>query len=79
MTCYRCNSDWFWQKLGRCRRCMWLSLLLAPGASLGWWLGDTPHSVEGIAWQVVALSGWGLCAAHLLREVWLRRVRHSHR
>lgn len=54
-SCKHCDENLLREKLGRCRRCVWLSLLLALSCSLGWLL--LQHTDAEYVQQVAALFG----------------------
>ena len=51
MACTNCDDNIWKQKLGRCKRCMWLNfLLLVVSAGLSFYMWQTePKSVQTIA------------------------------
>ncbi|WP_415719955.1 DUF3624 domain-containing protein [Photobacterium ganghwense] len=80
MACQPCRSSVFFQKLGRCRRCMVQLSVLAPLSWLAWWLlyRETPHTLNAIT-LLVAASGFSLLLlAHGVRARQLHRAASRH-
>lgn len=70
MACNDCSLDWFWQKLGRCRTCMWQCFCLCLLSSLAWaWLGFS-HNVQGLTALLFLASSGGLLLLHFLAWLW---------
>lgn len=77
MSCNGCDQSWFWAHLGRCRACLFKSLLL----SLVLWLGYgaallaawPPREVKMVALLVCALAASSLLLLHLLMILRYRR------
>jgi hypothetical protein len=51
MACKDCEDNWFWKKIGRCKRCMDQLTVLSVLCWVVWWFGykDDFKSVESIA------------------------------
>ncbi|NOI66215.1 MULTISPECIES: DUF3624 domain-containing protein [unclassified Vibrio] len=73
MACNICNGNhWFWQKIGRCKRCMDQLTTLSVLCWVVWWFTckENPSSVESIALIFAGFAFNGLLFLHL----WFRFV-----
>ncbi|KGY10736.1 DUF3624 domain-containing protein [Vibrio sp. MarTm2] len=72
MTCPYCKDNWFWQKIGRCKRCMDQLTVLSVLCWIVWWFlfKDNPKSIESIALLMAGFAFNALLALHL----WMRFV-----
>ncbi|WED22060.1 DUF3624 domain-containing protein [Vibrio sp. JC009] len=68
MSCKYCNDNWFWKKIGRCKRCMDQLTVLSVLCWVIWWFAfrDNPASVESIALIMSGFAFNGLLFLHLL-------------
>ncbi|CAG9298210.1 DUF3624 family protein [Celerinatantimonas diazotrophica] len=72
MSCQRCSSDWFWQKLGRCRQCILLNvLLLLIGIATLWW---SESMTPVYRWLAIFVTGSAalLLVAHLVMALYYK-------
>ena len=67
MVCKSCRDNVFRQKLGRCRRCMWINLGLLLGSALGWYLSyqSAPKHVATIALLLTLIASCVLMSLHI--------------
>lgn len=72
MSCNRCDGHWFWQKIGRCKRCMDQLTVLSVLCWIVWWLAfrEQPTSIESIALIVAGFAFNALLFLHL----WMKYV-----
>ncbi|MDB1122784.1 DUF3624 domain-containing protein [Vibrio algarum] len=58
MACKYCKENWFWKKIGRCKRCMDQLTVLSVLCWVIWWFAfrDDFKSVESIA---LIIAGFG--------------------
>ncbi|WP_117235975.1 DUF3624 domain-containing protein [Vibrio maerlii] len=77
MSCPYCQSNWFWKKIGRCKRCMIQLFVLSVLGWGSWWLlfADNPKSVEAVALLLLSVACNSLLALHLIKMVWLRMIK----
>ncbi|MCV6626563.1 MAG: DUF3624 domain-containing protein, partial [Cellvibrionaceae bacterium] len=63
-----CDDNLILKKLGRCRSCFWLSLLLWLGCAVLWWglYHYEAEYVQQVAALVGAVFGGGLFVGHLV-------------
>jgi hypothetical protein len=73
MACDDCQQSIFWEKLGRCKQCMWqLTLFSVLGWSAwGYLFSASPKQVESIALLFFCVSASGLLLAHLIKYCYL--------
>ncbi|WP_019613597.1 DUF3624 domain-containing protein [Psychromonas ossibalaenae] len=80
MTCKFCTESLFKEKLGRCKRCMWLNLTLLICSAAGWYFlqQSGPRQVETIALLLTFLASSLLMLLHIGAYIYyrLRRVAH---
>ncbi|WP_282248578.1 DUF3624 domain-containing protein [Vibrio campbellii] len=72
MACRSCKERWFWEKIGRCQRCMDQLTVLSVLCWIVWWFAfkDDPQSIESIALIFAGFAFNGLLFLHL----WMRFV-----
>ncbi|WP_282177912.1 DUF3624 domain-containing protein [Vibrio nereis] len=73
MTCHYCEKHhWFWEKIGRCQRCINQLTVLSVLCWLVWWFlcQDNPKTIESIALIFAAFAFNTLLALHL----WMRYI-----
>ncbi|MBU2896952.1 DUF3624 domain-containing protein [Vibrio hepatarius] len=81
MTCKYCDGNWFWKKIGRCKRCIIQLTCLSVISWIIWWYAgkSNPKSIESISLIVAGASVHGLLFLHL----WIRFIvlpwRHNKR
>ncbi|KII81546.1 DUF3624 domain-containing protein [Vibrio renipiscarius] len=70
MSCSTCQQSWFWQKIGRCMRCVYQLVGLSMLSAAIWWLAfrHNPKSIESIALLTAIFAFSGLLTLHL----WMR-------
>lgn len=69
MGCQACTGSEFWQKLGRCRRCIRQLSVLSPLGWISWFIfyRHSPTTIEAITLFVAASSMTLLLLAHGIR------------
>ncbi|PSU33025.1 DUF3624 domain-containing protein [Photobacterium lutimaris] len=74
MRCQACTRSVFWQKLGRCQRCIHQLSVLSPLSWIVWaiFYRHQPTTLDAITALVVASSMTLLLLAHGLRALQLR-------
>lgn len=72
MSCYDCQTHWFWKKIGRCQRCMNQLTVLSVLCWIIWWFTcrDTPRTIESITLLMAAFA----CNSLLLLHAWMKFV-----
>ncbi len=67
MSCQRCRTDIFKQKLGRCTRCIKQLIFLAIGGWFTWleFFQATPYRIEAIATLIISILFSSLLILHL--------------
>ncbi|MBE3654183.1 DUF3624 domain-containing protein [Vibrio navarrensis] len=72
MGCKTCSEHWFWQKIGRCKRCMDQLTVLSVLCWIVWWVAfrEQPTSIESIALIVAGFAFNALLFLHL----WMKYV-----
>ncbi|WP_428772729.1 DUF3624 domain-containing protein [Vibrio sp.] len=72
MSCHYCKQNWFWSKIGRCRRCMDQLTVLSVLCWIIWWFNfrQTPGSIESIA-LIVAGFGFNFL---LFLHLWMKFI-----
>ncbi len=77
MACRDCDNNIWKQKLGRCKRCMWLNLLLLIGSALlsYFMLQQQPKSVQTIAILFTLFSSSLLMLLHSIAFIYYRFVK----
>ena len=78
MGCQACTSNIFWQKLGRCQRCIRQLSVLSPLGWIAWYLfyRQQPTTLEAITLFVAASCMTLLLLAHGIRA-WQLGVKAS--
>lgn len=66
MACKYCSSDWFWEKLGRCKQCMLLNTLLFLVGVLGSWWTMAMTPVYHVMCLFITVAAGLLLSAHLI-------------
>jgi hypothetical protein len=76
MACGDCQQSIFWEKLGRCKLCMWqLTVLSVLGWSAwGYFYRETPTQVESIALLFFCVAASGLLLVHLIKYCYLALI-----
>ncbi|RJG42374.1 DUF3624 family protein [Motilimonas pumila] len=64
MSCQQCG-EWFLKKIGRCRSCMWQSVIIAFIGWFSWLWLDCQLTVEGITALFFAAAGSMLWLLHI--------------
>ena len=77
MACKYCDDNIWKQKLGRCKRCMWLNfILLVVSASLSYfWFQTEPKSVQTIALLFAFFASAVLMLLHSFAFLYYRFTR----
>ncbi|MGO1296051.1 MAG: DUF3624 domain-containing protein [Vibrio sp.] len=72
MACNDCSENWFWKKLGRCKRCMDQLTSLSVVCWVVWfvWFRETPTSIGSIALLIAGFA----CNALLFLHLWMKFV-----
>jgi len=72
MGCQTCSANWFWKKIGRCRRCMiQLTILCLLFWPLWFYWGKTdPKSIQSITLVFFGI----LCHGLLLMHFWMKFI-----
>ncbi|WP_435236184.1 DUF3624 domain-containing protein [Psychromonas sp. PT13] len=74
MVCKSCRDNIFREKLGRCRRCMWINVLLLMGSALGlvFSFQSAPEHVATIALLLTFVASGVLMAFHAMFYLYYR-------
>lgn len=74
MACHQCTGNIWKQKLGRCKRCMCINLLLLLASALGsyWMLHTQPKSVQAIAMFFTLFFSALLMFLHVIAYLYYR-------
>ncbi|MFM2476070.1 DUF3624 family protein [Celerinatantimonas sp. MCCC 1A17872] len=72
MACQGCSSDWFWQKLGRCRQCMILNALLLIIGLICLWYSDNLTAVYRVIAIFISAAAGLLLLAHLVMALYYK-------
>lgn len=81
MACTDCDNNIWKQKLGRCKRCMWLNLALLIGSavfSYFMWLTE-PKSVQTIALLFTLFCSALLMLSHTIAFLYYRFIKEGKR
>ena len=80
MACNLCRDNIFRAKLGRCRRCMLINVLLLMGSAVGWYVRFqfAPKHVATIALFLTLVASGVLLVIHVMFYLYYRSkgVRH---
>jgi uncharacterized protein YybS (DUF2232 family) len=74
MACSDCNNNIWKQKLGRCKRCMWLNFILLVGSAIFsylMWQKD-PKAVQTIAMLFAFFASAFLMIIHMIAFLYYR-------
>lgn len=74
MTCQRCKSNLFKEKLGRCQFCMWLNAILLITSAIVWFIfyQSAPTQVETIALLLTFIASVLLMSLHIGAYIYYR-------
>ncbi|MBL4261547.1 DUF3624 domain-containing protein [Vibrio fluvialis] len=72
MACNDCRENWFWEKIGRCQRCIDQLTTLSVLCWVVWYFAfkDDPRSIQSIALIVAGFAFNALLFLHL----WMKYV-----
>ena len=77
MACKYCTSNIWKQKLGRCKRCMWLNFILLVSSGIGsyFMLQAEPRSVQTVALLFTLFLSGLLMFLHISAFIYYRYVK----
>lgn len=74
MSCQLCTADLFREKLGRCKRCLWINVALLLISGGGWFLlfQSSPRQVATIALLMTFIGSFVLLLLHIIAFIYYR-------
>ncbi len=80
MACSNCKQSWFWEKIGRCQRCINQLMVLSVSCWLIWLLffKQEPRDIKSIALIMAGLAFSILLFLHLWMKFIVIPLRKNH-
>jgi hypothetical protein len=81
MACTNCDNNIWKQKLGRCRRCMWLNFILLVGSAIFSYLmwQTEPKAVKTIAMLFTLFASAVLMFLHTIAFLYYRFIKSDQK